>query len=390
MSLRAVILLLLTCLPVGLWANPQEMDYSEATEVMSPEELQGLLMNYASNYNALLSETVDKMVAEEPDVKKRLALETFALDSATNSLLIASNSNPYIGMVDLLVMVSLQYQVTEDYWMKEGWGPGAAPMLEVIRWAREETWKTARTMLNAQQEADVREIIKRVRANYPDLVNVSWIRPAALAAYRQQMFYDEEEGGSLLSFLALDPMENLTPATRELARSRMLAAQSLFYFERLPSLLEGHIDLMMMRAASMPEAQRALVSLEEMVKLSADATALASDIRDDFKAERVVIMNQLSQERKVAIEQFFERLKEEREAILLEMESLETRVQPMMDQSLSNAVRLGAKEAEALLDKAFLRALLLIAAASAGLLVALTVPALILFKRKNLATQGEA
>jgi len=259
---------------------------------LTPQQIQGELMAFADSYTALIVQAAGRMTRDRREL--RAVILRAKLDNVQNAIIIAAGPNPVGGLLDMTVMVSLQRQVVEEYWVPEVFG--------------------------ADESAEaLRALIPVIRERFPGQVHVSAIRASDFAEDRQALVVNLQGGGNLLQLFQLDPLANLSPASQELAQTRLLAERGFFWAMRMPAILNWQIEDVILDTLDQPESQ-ALV--DASVRISEASAGLG-----DTAAE---ISEWLPEEREAAINQALDGLTREREAIVRTFENEEVRLRGLL------------------------------------------------------------
>lgn len=352
MTLRAVTnaVLILACLAVVACDSMPVVGRRQSSTVRLPAEaVQAELMAYTDSYTGIMSETTDRVARENP--KHRRALHDVKLRTVQNAVIIAAGQNPYGGLLDMTVMVTLQRQVAEEYWIPEKFGPPGQPLIDALQLLEREIWLVAERSLDEYEVEALRLLIPELRERFRGQQLVSSIRASDFAADRTTTVANLEGGGSLLSLFQLDPLAGLSPAAQELAQSRLLAERAFFWAKRLPTLFNWQQQDVIMDALNDPETQRIVDSVvgvsESSQRLSVTAEGLMQQVTEErtaalqsmselVAAEREAALQSMSElvaaEREAALNQAFEGITNEREAILRTFEKEDVRVRGLLEE----------------------------------------------------------
>jgi hypothetical protein len=272
---------------------------------ITPAGLQSEIMGFADLYADVVAEELDTTYLDPAiSAEARLAAQFARLDMIENAIQIASGANPIVSMLDMTVMVGLQRHTWDTFWRlrwfddeTDGRIGAALERLDV------EIWSIVKKALDEEQQGALRELIDQMCETYADQRYVSGIRASEFAQDRQTSFATVKGGGSLLTLFALDPLSNLSPATREIVESRLLAERVFFFAARLPEVMRGQARVLALEYFALPQSQRVLEHLDESVAAARRAVEVAEGLPD-----------QLTAEREAAVDQVFERIAAEREA----------------------------------------------------------------------------
>lgn len=241
------------------------------------QEVQLTVMRYADEYAGRLNDSLGQFAARAAASQERLAARNWQLSQSTSAYTIASGPNPVINALDLVVLATLSRMVVEDYWRKELYGPSAEPLLEVHRALERQAWSLIEGVLDDAQVTQLHDMIDRWRAENPHMRAVSHIHFVDFAKTTSRPRSDGRHSpGSLFGLIGLDPLGNLDPAVRELEQTRQLAERTIYYLQRLPSLLDLQIERLTYQFAMMPETQSLLADARRL-SVGVEAAGMFAD-----------------------------------------------------------------------------------------------------------------
>jgi hypothetical protein len=360
-------LVLLTSCTTAPRASSNEYDeivMQVGNQRILPEQIQAQLMAFTDTYGSLVAQGFDELQLEDDSLATRKLATAGRLSFISNAVDIASSKNPVTALLDMTVMVSLQRQIWEEHWRPTVFPDDQGESLsEKLAQAERDIWKINSLVLTDEQQQALRDLIVDIRERYPDQIYVSSIRASDYAMKRQSSLLRIQGGQSLLTLFGLDPMAGLSPATRQIAESRMLGERAFYYAQRSMNLLNWQVNDSLMDIVSEPELQRALAAAENAADASQRVAAVSEDLAGRLTEERTAAIDQvaerLSVEREAAIEQvmtgvdtqvetLFERLNEEQaelKGVLVEVrDSIEAsrQLSDSFEQTLVEANRLTA------------------------------------------------
>jgi hypothetical protein len=284
---------------------------------LAPQQIQVELMAFTDSYTALVSQAADQISDEMPD--RRQAILNIKIRNIRNAIIIAAGANPVGALLDMTVMVTLQRQLTEEHWVPEVIGEPGEPLLRALQALEREIWELAYRSLDEEAVDALRELIPEIRARFPDQVHVSAIRASDIAEDRSAMVVEIRGGGSLLGLFQLDPLANLSPASQELAQTRLLAERLFFWIKRAPVMLDWHLEEFMLDAFGQQEVQSLVEASTQLSQASADLSNTAAELSEWWPEERAA-----------AITQALDGIAAEREAIVGTFENEEARLRGLM------------------------------------------------------------
>jgi hypothetical protein len=279
-----------------------------------------------------VADACDRVRASTTRTDTRLSCAGIRLGTGLGALSAATSPNPYIGFVDLVTLVTLNRMWLEEPWASEMFDEAdRLTLLNAFATAETDLWQRTERVLTAEQQQELRVLILEWRAANPDQHDLSWVRLQEFAASRQAGASGRGAApSSILGLLWLDPAANLTPATRELQESRLLAERLAFYGKRTPAILGWQIELTMARMGDSHEMRRLIENSSQITSsigdFSASAERLAASYErtlDELPKERAAAIEQLDQsvnrQLSAFIEQTFTALNTERAATVTQL-----------------------------------------------------------------------
>ncbi len=249
-------------------------------------------MAFADSYTAIIAQAVDRIARQVPE--QRAVLHDAKLRNVENAINIAAGANPFGALLDMTVMVTLQRQVAEEYWIPERFGDAGRPLVEALQLLEEEIWLIAARALKDREVEALRALIPQIRERFSGQVFVSSIRASDFAEDRRATVARLKGGGSLLTLFQLDPFAGLSPAAQELAQSRLLAERAFFWAKRLPLILNWQITDVILETLAEPETQQILEVTSRLAESSERLSAVAEELTQRLPEEREAALEQLA------------------------------------------------------------------------------------------------
>jgi hypothetical protein len=255
------------------------------------------LMRFADDY---VAEILQGTVRLEPvTAPERLMVMSLGLNQATAAYDIASGPSPKVGVLDMVVLVTLTRSVCEDYWVGTIYGARAQPLLEALRKLEERAWALAAGVLTtSEQQQAIRDAIASWRASHPEVHEVAFIRLSHLGGGAGDPRFGLGTPGSILGAIGLDPLGGLDPAVRQVEQTRILAERGFFYAKRAPRLLDLQAQQLLMQLAQQPPSREAFQIAE---RVTGSMEAFASTARG--------LPGLLDREREAALRQVLDALR---------------------------------------------------------------------------------
>jgi hypothetical protein len=276
---------------------------------VTPDVVNAMTNTFADDHVVRVGEASDVLMAARTDVDYRARLNQFRLKDAHSVFSIAGASNPNVGMLDMLVVISLQrealrrqsidrtltederrrpesYEVDDDQ-LDGILNPKDRVMLEAFTVSEREIRVLAGQLLWPEQIEEIDLRLEEWWAANPDRRAVSHVRLADFAAYRG-VRVETTTGGArnVLGLLYLDPLASMDPTTREIAQTRMLADRLAWQFVRFPVLASLQVRGILYESVTMDE----IVAMRTTLEGTEASLARFADVADrwpqDVAAER--------------------------------------------------------------------------------------------------------
>jgi hypothetical protein len=125
---------------------------------------------------------------------------------------IAATPYPGAALLDMLVLVTLNRMVWEEYWVPKVYGQLAADMVTMLRKLEGDIWALAAEVLTPTQRQELRDVLRAWRDKYPDKIGVSFIRFSDFGELgRKPSLEQARKAGGLLA-----PIKQATQAAEEI------------------------------------------------------------------------------------------------------------------------------------------------------------------------------
>jgi hypothetical protein len=262
-----------------------------------PTAIQAEAMRFADGYATRVAEATETVRQRVPTPAARLDAVRWKLSQATAVYANAAESNPIVGALDIVTLSTLSRMVVEDYWIAQ-YGDAAQPLLATHRQLEDEAWTIARSILKPDQANQLNTLITGWRAAHPEQISVYQTRLLDFAAYTgAPTSGTASRPSSLLGVLRVDPLAGLEPTARTIEETRLLAERSIYYLQRMPTLLGWHAELLSYTLAVTPESQQLLAD--------ANRVTTAAEV---FARTAEQLPQLINDQREAAIQQVFDNL----------------------------------------------------------------------------------
>ncbi len=274
---------------------------SAVSSGMTREELEDHVRRFADRYYTRIA-LVTGLIRDETDSDelKRL-MHDWNMVSHAAIVEVAIGPNAVTNLLDMMTLTRLSRLVVESYWIPEHIGElHGAEFLQTFVDLEEDIWTVADDVLTPQHQGELRFLVDQWHEENPEqyfpwylrLSNFSGQRAASLAAVQQS--------GGLLKEVA---------RAREAAEEiQAFGERVLFYLQRAPKLTTDQFESSASGILGGPEVSRLMDDTERFV------TTL----------ERLVeIVAALPDNRIAAVDQFMDRVAQEREVMLRDLSTAE-------------------------------------------------------------------
>jgi hypothetical protein len=151
-------------------------DKKEAKQYRTTQtQIQSQLMTFADSYAAVIAQATTDVQLRNPRSRVSLIVERDFAMSVSAALIIAASPNPEVGLLDMVVMVTLGRMIYEEHWRKT-LGTIVQPMVDGFKLAETGAWRVAATVLSADEQTQLRNLIRSRRRQYPDQFFFSFLR----------------------------------------------------------------------------------------------------------------------------------------------------------------------------------------------------------------------
>src|SRR5215470_2256912 len=248
--LSAVLVALTVCVAATGTAAARAKASAEGGALAS-EELQAALRSFADSWASQLSETTARLATPMATPQARYHADRFGYFAIAAAFDIAAGPSPGAALLDMLVLVTLNRMVWEEYWMPQVYGEPAAGMVTTLRQLEEDIWALAARVLTPTQRQEVQEVLRAWRTRYPDKTGVSFIRFSDFGELgRKPSLEAARKAGGLLA-----PIKQAAQAAEEMS---ILGERVLYLLLRMQELLHARAKLTVQELFTTPEMAQLL------------------------------------------------------------------------------------------------------------------------------------
>ena len=281
--------------------------------------MQSQTMAFASRYIASMADTYSDIQMNSTTPEAQLIALRRKIVAAYGAIGCAAEFNPFVGLMDMAMMVTLSREIAEKPWNAEVFGPeNAAKIVSVLKRQEADVWSLVTPYLTSAQVAELHGICEQWQREHPDLEYAINVGLADLA----QAYEAKAQGpavGSVLGLVGLDPFGGLDPALREVQQSRVLAERVSFELRHMPMLLSWQANSLYLQMLATAQAKQFLADTTRLAgsttrfsESSGELIEVSSRFADTLERFRV----QLPEQQEKLIEQLNQLIAKQGEAAL--------------------------------------------------------------------------
>ena len=290
-----VLLLLLAltgCLSVRRSKSPPKVGAQGS--VVTSAALQAQVQRFADSYVAMVSQGCDNITRGTTNWDVRLAALRWQLGQATAAYNDATGENPSVNALDLLVLATIARGVVQEYGAATYGTNLVQPLLRAQIAMESNAWTMASVILSPSQQAELRGLIQQWRQEFPHQHVVGAVHFRELAtALGQAPERRRNRSGSIFSLLNLNPLSGLDPATAAIEGIRQLGERTMYYTQRMPTLLNWQTQLLVYQLASQPESTQMLANMNQFAATAAVISKTGKQLPQIINDQRQAAIQQI-------------------------------------------------------------------------------------------------
>ncbi|MGM0440211.1 MAG: hypothetical protein ACQEP8_03745 [Chlamydiota bacterium] len=230
----------------------RRLEGAEVGERVTRAELDELTRAFADRYVGLLYSVCSALKEDNPDPVQRRAAQILLVDNANNVYDIASNSDAFTRVLDLVVVTTLVSQEWDDDGRALAvFGEKGQALIDALSQARAESWMLAARVLTDHQLVILDSLLQDWRKENTKVVRASFVRFSNFSIGRGSSAADQIlEAEGLFS--------EIGEAGQSVDEMRMLGERMFYRFKREPTLLRWQAEAMKGDLVATPEINTAL------------------------------------------------------------------------------------------------------------------------------------
>jgi hypothetical protein len=257
----------------------------------------------------------DELERRAPTSAAKDAAHQLKTDLALGAISNAVNPRPIAGLMDMVVLVTLLRQIAEDSWTLQTFGAPTSNLTEALKRQEADIQSMASRYFTDAQLDELGELAARWHRAHPGERAVSHVHLADLPEANQAPEVRGKSASSVFGLLFFDPTSNLDPAVREIQLSRAASERMFFYLQRMPLLLQLQTEGFSRQMLEAPEPRQLLGDVSAV----ASSTTRFAETSAHFADTVAKFPQQLSEERRQAIQQLALEFERQRDASVQQM-----------------------------------------------------------------------
>lgn len=266
-------------------------------EKTDPVELQSQLLRFSDHYLDTLNSGTAKLRNSDNQRPEARTLLRRRIAVINDVLSIATGSNTYANLLDMVILVNLNLS-NANYWMPKRYGDSALPLLSAGQDAEKEIWRIAESALNTEQIQELRNGIEAWRSQHSEGRAPRDIGGLGFATEIAKTKKTSQPGNtSVFNLLMIDPFAGLDPTTMEIANTRLFAERGLFLTRHMPTLLRLEAEMLAIQSAEIPQIENLLANINQLSTSVERFSLLSEQFPSFFSSEREEIIKALDAQR---------------------------------------------------------------------------------------------
>jgi hypothetical protein len=268
---------------------------------MTREELEDHVRRFADRYFTRIALATAVVRDETSSVKLKRLMHDWKTVSHAAVVEVAIGPNAVTNLLDMMVLTRLSRLVVESHWVPNYLGEEFGPdFLQTFVDLEEDIWTVADDVLTTQHQEELRYLVDQWHEENPEQYFPWYIRLSNFSGQRAASLAAVQQSGGLLKEVA---------RAREAAEEiQAFGERVLFYMQRAPALTTNEFESSASTILGGPEIGRLVEDLDRFVMALERFVQVVDDLPDD---------------RLHAIDQFMDRVGDERQELLQDLATAE-------------------------------------------------------------------
>jgi hypothetical protein len=249
------------------------------------QELQSEIMSFADRFGAVLWQAFEDFESHSPPIAARSIALGDTVYSISSAFIIASNPNPAIALLDMVVLTTLGRMVYEDHYLQQ-FGEPAKAMVNGFRLLESDIVRITDRVLPTNEQEELYGLIRGWREDHPEQLTFTLLRFSDFASERgRSTLAEKAKSGGMFGFVR--------GATKEIEHTRLLAERGIFLASRMPLLAGYFADYWISHLASNPDAEKILEDLNRLALASERLANVGARLPDQIAEGRANLIKDL-------------------------------------------------------------------------------------------------
>lgn len=261
-------------------------------------EVQSLVIRFSDHYLEAVTRNMRYLKRDGKPIEPR-ELTRRRIQYTNDVLAIATGSNAFANLLDLVVLVTLTRMRVEGYWQAQPNDASRDRILKVFKEADSQVWRISASILTPDQQLELRTSLANwLKKNpklrlAPDMSDLDFV--AAIRDFSQSR--RSAAPASVFNLLMIDPLSGLDPAAKELAETRLMAERAIFLSRHLPELIRWETEYLTMNTLDNPEIQKLLNDTTHLAESANRFSQVTEKLPEVIASERAQLVATLKSER---------------------------------------------------------------------------------------------
>ena len=290
-------------------------------------EVQSDVMDFADRFSARIEQAASELAKQVDIYENRLIAARFRVGAVASAIDIATGPYPGVALLDMMVFVTLNRMVWEEYWHPRRFSGKADVILDTLKTLEKQIWSVGARVLTAEQQAELRELIEEWREKNPNQWDVNFIRFSSFGSlgHKPALHLAIQAGG------LLGPVQEAANAAQEV---REVAERAMYLLSRMQLLAGFQVDWMFQELIQQPEMKQILSDTNRLRAMSEDLSRLLEQmpVQIEGRANKIIdnLAKQVTAERKATIDHLMNEVAKERASIFAELDARNENVQGLL------------------------------------------------------------
>ncbi len=275
----------------GATINPPAANPSKPK--LTIQQVRSRLRSFADQYRNEIASACDEIKANREDPRLRRLAHQYKLDGTTAVYDIAVEENARQAVLDMLVLVTLQWYAAESH--AERQFPQDHELIrERARIIKDSAWTLAAQVLSEKQRTDLLSIIDQWWTANGSQTEIWYVRITDFAGYGKGTAFEGVFGGvTNLPGKFLNVFVPIDDATDSLNEASNTAERAVWLTPRLMILAQWRAEAIVLDSLATTEVSGLIRSTNEAVRVADRATSVAETLPAELGAQREALIRDL-------------------------------------------------------------------------------------------------